>query len=80
MAAELIAGEAEDILRRVRPRLVDPRLHELAGRALDELVRSLRHAKHSPPGFPPIGVEALVGMLRELSAQVLDAIESRVSA
>jgi len=77
--ADLVEGETAEIMRRVRARLEDARVHELAAPALQELVRSLRAATPSLPAFPPIHIDAQTRMLRALSTQVLDTIESRVS-
>jgi len=78
--ADLVERETAEILRRVRARLDDARLHDLAARALQELVRSLRAADTSLPSFQiPIGIDALTRLLRELSTHVLDTIESQVS-
>ena len=79
--ADLVEGETDAILRRVRAHLDDARLHDVAAEVLHELVRSLRVTDTSLPSFHiPIGIDALTRMLRELSTQVLDTIESQVSA
>src|SRR5450432_906605 len=78
--ADLVERETDSIVRRLRERLDDARLHDLAARALHELVRSLRAAETSLPSFQiPIGIDALTRMLRELSTDVLDTIEAQVS-
>ncbi|HEY1558134.1 MAG TPA: ATP-binding protein [Kofleriaceae bacterium] len=79
--ADLVEREADHVLGRVRDRLEDVRLHELAARVVYELVRSLRAANTTLPAFEtPVGVDALTEMLREVCANVLDAIESEVTA
>ena len=79
--ADLVERETEQVLHHVRERLGDRRLTELAAGALADLVRSLRAADAPPPELHvSVGIDALARMLRELSAQVLDAIESQVPA
>jgi PAS domain S-box-containing protein len=78
--ADVIEAATDEILREVRDR-GDEQMHELAAQVLRELTGSLRTASTSLPVFPiAIYVDRVIGMLRELSARALDAIESRVSA
>jgi PAS domain S-box-containing protein len=71
--ADLIEREAEAILCRVRAR-VDARVHDVAVRALGDLVRFLRTGENGQ------SFELPTSILDELSADVLDAIEDHVAA
>ena len=79
--ADLVEAAAGGVMSRVRDRFADARVHELADTAVHELVRSLRTGTTSLPTFQlAIATDTVRRMLRELSAQVLDAIEARIAA